>query len=214
MAYDLSFTGQSMRTTTKLIPTFFLCLAIAVFGFVEIKAQQVPDPDFKPAIEKPAYAEGAGPVVLIDEAHFNFHTASGRYQSFADLLRRDGYVVQASKEKFSKESLKAGKILVIANALSQRNAINWNPPFDPSFTDEEVAAAREWVNQGGSLMMMVDHTPMPATAGKLAEAFGVRFHNGYAVDPQAPPGPLLYTRADKSLAGHPITRGRSEKERV
>src|SRR5262245_66276631 len=63
-------------------------------------------------------------------------------------------------------------------------------------------------------MMMVDHVPMPATAGKLAEAFGVRFHNGYAVDPQAPPGPLLYTRADKSLAGHPNTRGRSEKERV
>ena len=95
---------------------------MATFCAAEIKAQQVPDPDFKPPIEKPAYADGKGPVVLIDEAHFNFHTASGRYQSFADLVRRDGYVVQASKEKFGKESLKAGKILVIANALSQRNA--------------------------------------------------------------------------------------------
>ena len=203
-----------MRITTKLILSFSLCLAPAVFGAAEIKAQQVPDPDFKPPIEKPAYAEAKGPVVLIDEAHFNFHTASGRYQSFADLVRRDGYVVKASKEKFSKESLKAGKILVIANALSQRNAINWNPPFDPSFTDEEIAAVREWVDQGGALMMMVDHFPMPATAGKLAEAFGVRIHNGYAVDPGAPPGPLLYTRADKSLADHPITRGRSEKEKI
>jgi hypothetical protein len=200
--------------TTKLIFAFSLCLAGATFGAAEIKAQQVPDPDFKPSIENPAYAEGKGPVVLIDEAHFNFHTASGRYQSFANLLRRDGYVVQASKKKFSKESLNAGKILVIANALSRRNALNWNPPFDPSFTDEEVAAVREWVNQGGVLMMMVDHSPMPATAGKLAEAFGVRFHNGFAVDPQAPPGPLLFTRADKSLADHPITRGRSERERV
>ncbi|MGH9752872.1 MAG: DUF4350 domain-containing protein [Blastocatellia bacterium] len=203
-----------MRTITKLILAFSLCLAITAFGVAEIKAQQVPDPDFKPPIEKPAYAEGKGPVVLIDEAHFNFHTASGRYQSFADLLRRDGYVVQPSKEKFSKESLKAGKILVISNALSQRNALNWNPPFDPSFTDEEIAAVREWVNQGGALMMMVDHFPMPATAGKLAEAFGVRIHNGYAVDPQAPPGPLVYKRADKSLADHPITRGRLEKERI
>jgi hypothetical protein len=199
---------------TKIIFAFSLHLAMATFCAAEIKAQQVADPDFKPPLEKPAYAEGKGPVVLIDEAHFNFHTASGRYQSFADLLRRDGYVVQASKGKFGKESLKAGKILVIANALSQRNALNWNPPFDPSFTDEEVAAVREWVNQGGALMMMVDHFPMPATAGKLAEAFGVRFHNGYAVDPQAPPGPLLYTRAGKSLADHPITRGRSEKEGV
>ena len=189
-------------------------IIVTLFIAIGVKAQQVPDPDFKPPIEKPAYAEGKGPVVLIDEAHFNFHTASGRYQTFADLLRRDGYVVQASKEKFSKESLKAGKILVIANALSQRNALNWNPPIDPSFTDEEIAAVREWVNQGGSLMLIVDHFPMPATAGKLAEAFGVRIHNGYAVDPQAPPGPLVYKRADKSLADHPTTRGRSEKERV
>jgi hypothetical protein len=189
---------------------------IVAFGVAEIKAQQVPDPDFKPPIEKPAYAEGKGPVVLIDEAHFNFHTASGRYQSFADLLRRDGFVVQASKEKFSKESLKAGKILVISNALSERNRspLSWNPPFDPSFTEEEVAAVRDWVNQGGALMMMVDHFPMPALAGKLAEAFGVRIHNGYAVDPQAPPGPLLYKRADKSLSDHQVTRGRSEKERI
>jgi hypothetical protein len=203
-----------MRTTNNLILDFSLCLAISAIVSAEIKAQQVPDPDFKPSIEKPAYSEGKGPVVLIDEAHFNFHTASGRYQSFADLVRRDGYVVQASKERFSKESLKAGKILVIANALSQRNALNWNPPFDPSFTDEEIAAVREWVDQGGALMMMVDHFPMPATAGKLAEAFGVRFHNGYAVDPQSDTGPLLYTRANKSLADHPITRGRSEKEKV
>ncbi|MGH9834102.1 MAG: DUF4350 domain-containing protein [Blastocatellia bacterium] len=203
-----------MHKPTKPIRALLLCLTITAFAAVEIKAQQVSDPDFKPPVEKPAYAEGKGPIVFVDEAHFNFHTASGRYQTFADLLRRDGYVVQGSKEKFSLESLKAAKILVIANALSQRNGINWNPPFDPSFTDEEIAAVREWVNQGGSLMLIVDHFPMPATAGKLAEAFGVRIHNGYAVDPQAPPGPLVYKRADKSLADHPITRGRSEKERV
>ncbi|MGH9936908.1 MAG: DUF4350 domain-containing protein [Blastocatellia bacterium] len=202
-----------MISFVKLFAAILCALPLFSSG-APVRAQQVPDPDFKPPIEKPAYAEGKGPVVLIDEAHFNFHTASGRYQSFADLARRDGYVVRASKEKFSKESLRAGKILVIANALSQRNGINWNPPFDPSFTDEEIAAVREWVNQGGSLMLMVDHFPMPGTAGKLAEAFGARIHNGYAVDPQAPPGPLLYKRADKSLADHPITRGRSEKERV
>src|SRR5262245_45645771 len=98
--------------TTKLIFALSLHLAVATFGAAEIRAQQVPDPDFKPPVEKPEYAKGDGPVVLIDEAHFNFHTASGRYKSFADLLRRDCYVVQASKEKFGRESLKVGKILV------------------------------------------------------------------------------------------------------
>lgn len=202
-----------MAPFIRLFIAMFFALPLFLSG-AAVQAQQAADPDFKPPIEKPAYAEGKGPVVLIDEAHFNFHKASGRYQSFADLLRRDGYVVQSSKEIFSKESLKAAKILVIANALSERNGSNWNPPFDPSFTGEEIAAVREWVNQGGSLMLIVDHFPMPATAGKLAEAFGVRIHNGYAVDPDAPPGPLVYKREDKSLADHPITRGRSEKERV
>jgi hypothetical protein len=203
-----------MHKLTRPICALLLGMTITAFAGIEIEAQQVPDPDFKPPIEKPAYAEGKGPVILIDEAHFNNVIASGRYQTFADLLRRDGYVVRGTKEKFSKGSLKAGKILVIANARSQRNATNWNPPFDPSFTEEEIAAVREWVNEGGSLMLIVDHFPLPFMAGKLAEVFGVRFHNGYAVDPQDPTGPLVYNRADGSLADHPITRGRSEKEKV
>jgi hypothetical protein len=37
-------------------------------------AQQVPDRGFSPAIEQPRYAAGQGPVVCVDEAHFNFHT--------------------------------------------------------------------------------------------------------------------------------------------
>jgi hypothetical protein len=68
--------------TIKLIFAFSLCLAVSTFVPVEITDQQVPDPDFKPPIENPAYAEGKGPFVLIDEAHFNSHTASGRYIKF------------------------------------------------------------------------------------------------------------------------------------
>lgn len=185
-----------------------------LLALITAQAQQVADPNFKPKIDKPAFAEGKGPVVLLDEAHYNFHTAAGRYQSFAELLRRDGYVVKPSKEKFSQKSLRAGKILVIANALSQRNQTNWNPPIDPSFTDDEVKAVHDWVAGGGALMLIVDHFPMPETARKLAEAFGVHFHNGYAVDPQAPRGPLVYKRADKSLSDHPITRGRTGNEKV
>lgn len=198
-----------MLKKTSLFLLFTVCsLAVTVC------AQQVPDPDFKPKIEKPAFPQGKGQVVMLDEAHFNFHTASGRYQTFADLLRRDGYVVNASTAKFSKDSLSKGKILVIANALSERNQSNWNPPHDASFTAEEIKAVREWVEAGGALLLIVDHFPMPATAGALAEAFGVKFHNGYAVDPKEPPGPLVYKLANKSLGDHPITRGRNDKEKV
>ena len=41
--------------------------------------QQLADASFKPHIASPAFAEGQGPLVSIDEAHYNFHTATGRY---------------------------------------------------------------------------------------------------------------------------------------
>lgn len=179
-----------------------------------VHAQQIPDSDFKPKIEKPAFATGKGAVVLLDEAHFNFHTASGRYQTFADLLRRDGFVVKASKEKFSKDSLKAGKILVIANALNESNQESWSPPNPSAFTDEEVAAVRDWVNEGGALLLIADHLPFPGAADKLASAFGVHFINGYALEPKNGGGPLTFDLQKGSLLNHVITEGRSASEKV
>src|SRR5688572_5488843 len=116
-------------------------------------AQQVSDTAFAPPIPNPMYKTGKGPVVLLDEAHFNFHTADGRYLPFATLLRRDGYDVRASKLPFSKASLKDAKILVIANAQAESNK--------SAFTDEEVRAVSDWVKAGGSLFLIVDHMPFP-----------------------------------------------------
>lgn len=177
-------------------------------------AQQVPDTEFKPKIEKPAFAEGKGPVVLLDEAHFNFHTASGRYQTFADLLRRGGYVVKASTAKFSKETLSAAQILVIANALDESNKENWSPPNPSAFTDAEITAVREWVEAGGALLLIADHLPFPGAADKLAAAFGVHFNNGYAMEPKLGGGPLTFSKAGGSLMDHPITQGRTPGESV
>lgn len=196
---------------SKHAALWFLLLIGSSFA---VHAQQAPDPDFKPKIEKPAFAEGKGSVVLLDEAHFNFHTASGRYQTFADLLQRDGYVVNASKEKFSKESLKAGKILVIANALNESNKEDWSPPNPSAFTDAEVAAVRDWVNAGGALLLIADHLPFPGAADKLASAFGIHFNNGYAMEPKSGGGPLTFDKVKGSLLDHPITQGRAANESV
>lgn len=64
-----------------------------------IGQQQIVDPDFKAVVDRPAYRE-SGPVVGIDEAHSNFHTAAGQYKPFADLLTSDGYRVVASVRRF------------------------------------------------------------------------------------------------------------------
>jgi hypothetical protein len=183
------------------------CLTVSAF------AQQVPDTAFAPAIPDPMYKAGRGPVVLIDEAHFNFHTAEGRYQSFAALLRRDGYDVRASKLPFSKVSLQDAKILVIANALAERNKTEWTLPTPSASTDDEVRAVSDWVRSGGSLLLIVDHMPFPGAAENLAKAFGVRFSNGFAIDPQVQ-GPMVFKTENGSLKAHAIVNGRNDSEKV
>ncbi len=145
-----------------------------------VSAQQVADLKYKPPLPRPAYEAGKGPRVAIDEAHHNFHTAEGRYKPFAELLRRDGYRVEALRQRFSAGSLKGVAILVIANALNQRNAEDWSPPNPSAFTPEEIDAARRWVEKGGSLFLIADHMPFPGAASDLAKAFGVEFSNGHA----------------------------------
>src|SRR5947207_9306277 len=122
-----------------------IIVMVAAFVSGSAYGQPTPDTGFKPRIEKPAYAKGGGPVVMIDEAHFNWHTSTGRYLPFAELLRRDGYVVQSSKSPFSKDALKQGSILVIANALNKRNDNYWVPPYPSAFTDEAIKAVHDWV---------------------------------------------------------------------
>lgn len=179
------------------------------------QAQQIADTTFNPPIAKPAYSTGSGPVVLLDEAHFNFHTASGRYRPFAQLLRRDGYVVQSSSSRFNKESLRQGKILVIANALAEVNQGNWSLPNPSAFTDDEIAAVREWVHEGGALMLIADHMPFAGAAEKLGAAFGIRFSNCFAMFAEPSQGSLfVFRRSNGALVGHPIINGRTPVERI
>lgn len=188
-----------------------LALALAAAGVAH--GQQVADPDFKPEIKTPSYKAGRGPRVCVDEAHRNFHTASGRYAPFAELLRRDGYDVRPSAAAFTAESLKNCDVLVIANALGERNVSSWTLPIDPAFTEEEAAAVDDWVRRGGALLLIVDHMPMPGANQRLASRFGVRFSNGFALVPDVN-APLVFRRADGTLADHAVTRGRGAAERV
>jgi uncharacterized protein (DUF2249 family) len=181
--------------------------------FLSVTAQQVADTSFKPPIPKPAYPSGRGPVVMLDEAHFNFHTADGRYLAFAELLRRDGYDVKPSRSKFSKASLQSGKILVIANALAERNRTDWTLPTPTAFSDEEIKVIRDWVKAGGSLLLIADHMPFPGAAKNLAEAFGIHFSNGYAMDEKVQ-GPMVFKLSNGSLKEHQITKGKTEAEKI
>ena len=181
-------------------------------------AQQGPDPDFRPAVERRAYAE-KGPMVAIDEAHGNFHTRDARYRPLADLLAADGYQIAANKTAFSGEGLRGVKVLVVSNAV----AVNANGDASdadasgPAFTPAECDALRDWVKGGGSLLLIADHAPFGSAAAILGERFGIHMGKGFVVDrnhSEAQPGFLVFSAENGLLGDHPITRGREPRERL
>lgn len=191
--------------------TVLLLLTLTLAGCAPTVIQRA-DLSFEPSIPNPAYSESEGPVVQIDEAHSNYHTADGRYAPFAKLLRRDGYVVQGLAEPASTESLAQGDVYVIANAVAESDVEDWTLPTEPAFTQPEIEVIRVWVEQGGSLFLIADHMPMPGAVEDLAAAFGLLMHNGFLYDAEGKS--LLDFTLDAGLADHPITRGRDESEKV
>ncbi len=208
------------------MPKVISLLAIA-FVLVSVLAgsvqgQQRPALDFEPMVGAPAYPRGGGPIVLIDEGHHNFHTLGptiayddahqqvtipGRYGPFADLLRRDGYVVKSLRSPFSRAALVDVQVLVIANALAEANVDDWSLPNPSAFADDEIEAIVIWVREGGALLLIADHQPWPAAAARLAERFGLLFYNGST-------DRLQFRRESGSLQDHLITQGRGLAEQI
>jgi hypothetical protein len=179
---------------------------------------QMADPNFNAKVDKPTYKNN-GPKVLFDEAHNNFHTASGRYKPFADLITNDGYQVVANKQMFSRLLLKGYRVLVISNAIGAPQ-MNEAAASNSAFTEEESDAVRDWVKAGGSLLLIADHAPMGSANQNLAKRFGVDMSKMYTVDQQnhdeesGNPGFIVYTRTSGRLGDHAVTRGRNDSERV
>jgi hypothetical protein len=179
---------------------------------------QMADPNFNAKVDKPAYQK-SGPKVLFDEAHNNFHTASGRYKPFADLVTNDGYQIVPNKQKFSADVLKGYRILVISNALGAAR-MNDAAATNPAFTEAESDAVRDWVRRGGSLLLIADHAPMGSANQILSQRFGVDMSKAFTVDPvnsdkeSQNPGFIVYTRESGRLADHSITNGRNASERL
>ncbi len=194
------------RLTLTLMSLFLLAVAAT--------AQQTADPSYTPKIGEAAFAPGAGPIVFIDEAHHNFHTAGGGYKPFADFLGAHHCTVLPSKETVSVEHLKKCDIFVIANALAASNADNWSLPVYEALSAAEIDALDQWVRDGGSLFLIADHMPMPGAVDKLARRFGVVFSNGFAMYKEKKTRGLLFVRDNETLCKHWITEALLDGGRV
>lgn len=200
-------------------PRSLAMLAVALplaLAAAPARAQQQPDTTFDTRIAHPAFTD-RHPRVMIDEAHHNFHTMTGRYRPFADLVRNDGCEVVPGRAAFSASSLQGVSVLVISNALGVENMAD-AAAANPAFTPEECASVRDWVRAGGALLLIADHAPMGSAARALGDTLGVDMRSAYTIDTeQGEKGNetlVTYTQGHGLATDHAIVRGRDSTERV
>jgi hypothetical protein len=188
-------------------------VALLCLGLSSCASGDKVDSGFDTKVTSPAYATD-GPRVLFDEAHHNGHTAQKSYRPFARLIASDGYRVERNRSTLTAEVLKPFAVLISANAQGDNERND-----DPAFTEAECDAIRDWVEGGGSLLLITDHYPVGHANERLASRFGVSQSMGSVEDPVAyektfEPTHLVFSRENGGLADHPIVYGRNEAERI
>jgi hypothetical protein len=187
--------------------------AIAIVAAGAAGARQAVDTTFNSRVRRPAYI-AQHPRVLIDAAHNNADTATGRYKPFAALIASDGYRVGSNLKAFSKGTLAACNVLVIVNAAGEgrRDA--------PAFSAQEGDVLHEWVSAGGGLLLISDHNPFASSVADLCKRFGVDITRGFTIEKvnynkdSNDETELVFDRDKGLLVDHPVTLGRSAGERI
>lgn len=189
------------------------CLLLAVpllASAPATQAQQMPDSAYLPTLSGPHFARGRGPVACVDAAHNNFHVLGAGFLAFGRLLELDGWRLRSltADDLDRPEPLKECRVFVSANARPLAGAAD-------AFSSRDVAMVRDWVANGGSLLLIADHMPFGAAARSLAAAFDVSLTDGFAVAPfsgfddldRALGVPTLFRRSEGTLSGHVAAGG-------
>ncbi|NQU32037.1 MAG: hypothetical protein HQ521_02285 [Bacteroidetes bacterium] len=199
-----------------LLGFFLMIILLPNYSLVAQITNAKHDSLYDPEIISPAYLKKKGPIIYLDEGHYNRHTYGGlgSFIAFKNVLSKDGYSVVSFKDQFTTNSLLEVRLMVIALAQNKKNLgeANWTNPTYPAFKPYEVIAIRKWVENGGSLFLIVDHHPFAGAARDLAKEFGFELFNGHALDTIRYPS--FFQRANKTLHSNVITNGRNSTERV
>jgi len=171
------------------------------------------DPSFAPRVDRPLFAT-PGPRVVVDEGHRNLLLTQAALRPFVELLRRDGFMVDATNGPISSASLEGARVLILGGARGSNDAND-----DSAFDTAELEVIEQWIRRGGSLLVVTDHWPFGSAANELLARFGASGCAGLVEDPsrgdaERGPSHVIASRDNGGLVDHPITDGRSKDERV
>ena len=183
-----------------------LTLTTALLSCKETPLQRA-DNDFNVTVEIPAFQKNK-PTILFDEGHNNFHTTTGLYQPFANLVKNDGYELKTLTNLVTQEVLNSTRIYVIANAKGKGDLND-----DNAFSEVETEIIKNWVMEGGSLLLIADHFPFGSAVENLANKIGVEFQKGIVQDSMYydrksnDQSQLEFSKENRLLIEHAITNG-------
>lgn len=181
-----------------------VCLFLAFHFQASILGQQQADTSFVFNIENPRYSSVDSPMILIDGMHNNLHQLKSGFAPFAKLAMADGYNVDAL-ESFSQ--LDSSDIFVIANAINEKNQGNWQRPIYPAFEESEIQTIKNWVEEGGNLLLIADHMPFAGAANDLALAFGFEFCDGFAQLSERKNNNEIFSKSNSRLVENVLNDG-------
>lgn len=175
-------------------------------------ASLVSDSSFEPKIKISTF-KTHHPIVCMDLAHMNNKSEDGRYAPIFGLLESDGYSISKIRSKFNISILKNCDVLYISAVMTKAEK-------ESAFSTDEIKTIHEWVQNGGSLLLMTDHPTILAEAPEeLANAFGVHGSDGTTQDPNntikeiKDPSVIVFNETNMNLK-HPIILGRSPEEKI
>jgi hypothetical protein len=204
---------QFVHHITKLF-CYFVLLIIAL-SFLLASCQK-PNPPVPSKSGDHSIESSVNPVLAFDVGHNN-SWIQDELEVLAEYFTTEGFVVRQHLGAFTRESLNDVHIIHISNAIAPENVNNWSLPTPSAFTSKEIDVLYDWVNDGGSLLMVIEHMPFGGSFEDLARAFDVEVSNGFAVDEHllsgysedviANAGYLVSSRKEGTLVKHSILDG-------
>lgn len=191
-----------------------------LFSSYCLQAQMINDPSFDSKVLQPYYKNAQGPKVLIDGGHHNFFIQRSLMNPFIDLIKSDGYNPQIDSLPITKKHLSTYNIVVLNPAY----------PFDygtkkelgdlKAYSKEEIDHIYNYVNKGGSLLILTEKSPMINAMEPLLNKFGITATYGTIADTlhqdkQFGKNVIHYSRENGMLTvNHPILKGRNASEEI
>ena len=195
-------------------------LLTVVFSSYCLQAQMINDPSFDSKVLQPFYKNAQGPKVLIDGGHHNFFIQRSLMNPFIDLIKSDGYNPQIDSLPITKKHLSTYDIVVLNPAY----------PFDygtkkelgdlKAYSKEEIDHVYNYVNKGGSLLILTEKSPMINAMEPLLNKFGITATYGTIADTlhqdkQFGKNVIHYSKENGMLTvNHPILKGRNASEEI